>query len=53
MKKLICVLTLFALVLSFCACGQTPEETEPATEPSVPETTERQAARSAFAVELA
>ena len=38
MKKLICVLLLLALVLSFCACGQTPvEET---SEPTVPQTTE-------------
>ena len=40
MKKLICLLAVFALVLSFCACGQAPEETTPTTEPSVPETTE-------------
>ena len=40
MKKLICILMLVALVLSFCACGQEPaEETVPATEPSVEDTT--------------
>ncbi len=39
MKKLISVLLLLALVLSFCACGQTPEETTAATEPSVEDTT--------------
>ena len=41
MRKLICLLAIFALVLSFCACGQVPEEpSAEATEPSVPETTE-------------
>ena len=40
MKKLISVLLLLALVLSFCACGQEPSETTPATEPSVEATTE-------------
>ena len=41
MKKLIRVLLLLALVLSFCACGTAPEkETTEATEPSVEETTE-------------
>ena len=39
MKKLISVLLLLALVLSFCACGQTSEETTAATEPSVEDTT--------------
>ena len=38
MKKLICLLILLALVLSFCACGQTVENET--TEPSVEETTE-------------
>ncbi len=41
MKKLICLLAIFALVLSFCACGQVPEESSAeATEPSIEETTE-------------
>lgn len=41
MKKLICLLAIFALVLSFCACGQVPEEpSAETTEPSVEDTTE-------------
>lgn len=40
MKKLICAILAFVIVLSFCACGQTPAEPVETTEPSVPETTE-------------
>ena len=51
MKKLICALLLVALVLSFCACGQTPEAET--TEPSVPETTESLSGGHKYDTEIA
>ena len=54
MKKLICVFTLLALVLSFCACGQEPvEETTAATEPSVEATTEELSGGHQYDTEIA
>lgn len=44
MKKAIALLLVLTMVLSLCACGKEPVETEPATAPAAEETTEAPAA---------